>query len=136
MDCMEAMKQFPDGFFDLAIVDPPYGDGNSSIGVGYGSEDCSTDTRRWNRFGQRFDRYKCQNLPMGGWHGKDSYHLGMLSEPEEHGQKSTAKKSSRGTLRRGKIIFRSFSASHATRSFGAGIILHSRQQGVFWYGAS
>ena len=25
MDCMEAMKQFPDKFFDLAIVDPPYG---------------------------------------------------------------------------------------------------------------
>ena len=25
MDCMEAMKGFPDGFFDLAIVDPPYG---------------------------------------------------------------------------------------------------------------
>lgn len=25
MDCMEAMRQFPDGFFDLAIVDPPYG---------------------------------------------------------------------------------------------------------------
>ena len=27
MDCMEAMKEFPDGFFDLAIVDPPYGGG-------------------------------------------------------------------------------------------------------------
>lgn len=25
MDCMDAMRQFPDGFFDLAIVDPPYG---------------------------------------------------------------------------------------------------------------
>ena len=25
MDCMDAMKQFPDKFFDLAIVDPPYG---------------------------------------------------------------------------------------------------------------
>lgn len=25
MDCMEAMKEFPDWFFDLAIVDPPYG---------------------------------------------------------------------------------------------------------------
>jgi DNA modification methylase len=25
LDCMEAMKGFPDGFFDLAIVDPPYG---------------------------------------------------------------------------------------------------------------
>lgn len=26
MDCMEGMKQFPDKFFDLAIVDPVYGD--------------------------------------------------------------------------------------------------------------
>ena len=25
MDCMEGMKEFPDKFFDLAIVDPPYG---------------------------------------------------------------------------------------------------------------
>ena len=29
MDCMEGMKQFPDKYFDLAIVDPPYG-----IGIG------------------------------------------------------------------------------------------------------
>lgn len=26
MDCMEGMKQFPDKYFDLAIVDPVYGD--------------------------------------------------------------------------------------------------------------
>lgn len=26
-DCVEAMKEFPDGFFDLAVVDPPYGIG-------------------------------------------------------------------------------------------------------------
>ena len=25
MDCMDGMKEFPDGFFDLAVVDPPYG---------------------------------------------------------------------------------------------------------------
>lgn len=25
MDCMDGMKEFPDGYFDLAIVDPPYG---------------------------------------------------------------------------------------------------------------
>ena len=25
MDCMEGMKHFPDKYFDLAIVDPPYG---------------------------------------------------------------------------------------------------------------
>jgi site-specific DNA-methyltransferase (adenine-specific) len=29
MDCMEAMKSFPDGYFDLAVVDPPYGIGES-----------------------------------------------------------------------------------------------------------
>ena len=26
MDCMEGMKEFPDKYFDLAIVDPVYGD--------------------------------------------------------------------------------------------------------------
>ncbi|WP_257657682.1 DNA methyltransferase [Parapedobacter lycopersici] len=26
-DCIEAMKEFPDGYFELAIVDPPYGIG-------------------------------------------------------------------------------------------------------------
>ncbi len=25
MDCMEYMSQFPDNYFELAIVDPPYG---------------------------------------------------------------------------------------------------------------
>ena len=53
MDCMEAMKQFPDKFFDLAVVDPPYGDAGlaeNSIGGGHGLEDCSTATR-WNRTG-------------------------------------------------------------------------------------
>ena len=27
MDCMEGMREFPDNYFDLAIVDPPYGIG-------------------------------------------------------------------------------------------------------------
>ena len=27
MDCMKGMKTFPDKYFDLAIVDPPYGIG-------------------------------------------------------------------------------------------------------------
>lgn len=26
-DCIEGMKRFPDKYFDLAIVDPPYGGG-------------------------------------------------------------------------------------------------------------
>ena len=31
MDCMEGMKQYPDKYFDLAVVDPPYGGGCSQI---------------------------------------------------------------------------------------------------------
>ena len=72
MDCMEAMKQFPDGFFDLAVVDPPYGDGGENIGGatvrgivrplqgGTDSASVSTDTKRqWNRFdgGTAFRKY-------------------------------------------------------------------------------
>lgn len=29
MDCMDGMKEFPDKYFDLAVVDPPYGIGES-----------------------------------------------------------------------------------------------------------
>jgi site-specific DNA-methyltransferase (adenine-specific) len=35
VDCMEYMKNCGDGFFDLAIVDPPYGIGMSGGNVGY-----------------------------------------------------------------------------------------------------
>jgi len=31
MDCNKGMKEFPDKYFDLAIVDPPYG---SKVGRG------------------------------------------------------------------------------------------------------
>lgn len=31
MDCMDGMKEFPDKYFDLAIVDPPYGIGIGSV---------------------------------------------------------------------------------------------------------
>ena len=57
MDCMEGMREFHDGFFDLAIVDPPYGIGRDDAGfpivygscklldmLGYGSMIASTNT--------------------------------------------------------------------------------------------
>ena len=31
MDCMEGMREFPDKYFELAIVDPPYGIGIMSM---------------------------------------------------------------------------------------------------------
>lgn len=33
-DCLEAMKNYPDKYFELAIVDPPYGLGNSVVNSG------------------------------------------------------------------------------------------------------
>lgn len=47
MDCMQGMKEFPDGYFELAIVDPPYG--------GAGSDFKRSDK---SRFGGRFDNYR------------------------------------------------------------------------------
>lgn len=47
IDCMEYMRNCPDKFFDLAIVDPPYGDaGNENQFKGK------------TRFGGWFDKYK------------------------------------------------------------------------------
>ena len=41
MDCMEAMRQFPDKFFDLAVVDPPYGGGGQNS-----SQFCNVERER------------------------------------------------------------------------------------------
>lgn len=30
-DCLSYMKTLPDGYFDLAVCDPPFGDGSSQI---------------------------------------------------------------------------------------------------------
>lgn len=56
MDCMEGMKQYPDKYFELAIVDPPYGD---------------VEGKGWDRFGSWFNKYKRRKKPDGkkqiGW---------------------------------------------------------------------
>lgn len=55
MDCMEGMKQFPDKFFDLAIVDPPYGNAiNPSANNLQGG---GADWKQRGRFGGRFSNY-------------------------------------------------------------------------------
>lgn len=36
MNCMDFMRTIPDKHFDLAVVDPPYGKGNSEFSGGGG----------------------------------------------------------------------------------------------------
>ncbi len=76
MDCMEGMKQIPDKYFDLAIVDPPYGlerfkRGGSHVNK-YGNE-----KGKWNNekptaeyFDELFRVSKCQIV----W-GGNNFHL-------------------------------------------------------------
>lgn len=49
MDCIEAMKQFPDKIFDLAVVDPPYGINvaNMNMGAGKGKRCSKLKNRKW-----------------------------------------------------------------------------------------
>jgi len=48
-DCMEAMKEFPDKFFELAIVDPPYGLdlANMNMGIGKSKKSSKAKNRKW-----------------------------------------------------------------------------------------
>ena len=62
MDCMDGMKEFPDKYFDLAIVDPPYGGGFTESGGCQGwfakYNQRNQEAENFNRFGGRFDKYK------------------------------------------------------------------------------
>ena len=46
IDCMEGMKEFPDKYFELAIVDPPYG--LKRLEKGSGWLESYGDTGKWN----------------------------------------------------------------------------------------
>lgn len=49
MDCMEGMKRFPDKYFDLAIVDPPYGINiNNNIGRRKGDKKSNYPRAYWD----------------------------------------------------------------------------------------
>ena len=49
IDCMELMKNYPDKYFDLAIVDPPYGLGNKLV-------DGGTWSVKWQDKGAKWDK--------------------------------------------------------------------------------
>lgn len=48
MDCMELMAEFPDGHFDLAIVDPPYGIGDALVNGGTWSVKYQSKGAAWD----------------------------------------------------------------------------------------
>ena len=121
MDCMDGMKQFPDKYFDLAIVDPPYGDGGGQ----WKRQDKS-------RFGGVFDRYRPSALKSAQERERER----GSHEQAEHGRASSAKKSFRGMWLRLKSILTNSSASHGIKLYGAEIILNFHRQDAFSCGKS
>lgn len=59
-DCMEYMKEYPDKYFDIAIVDPPYGGGATDTKL-HGAED-----GRIGNKGSRFEKYRIHAYRTGG----------------------------------------------------------------------
>ena len=74
MDCMDGMKMFPDKFFDLAIVDPPYGNAanTNKNGLAGVAADWNVPT---GRFGGWFSRY---DLSDGRYMGEEIQSRGDL----------------------------------------------------------
>lgn len=92
IDCMEYMRSLPDNAFDLAVVDPPYGDAggwntshirNPKIKPELCKEN-GTDSGRGSTGTRR-------QIPRTGFHGKN-YFGGGYQEQAALGRLSTAKK--------------------------------------------
>lgn len=49
IDCLEYMQSIPDKFFDLAIVDPPYGINASEMSLGKGKKKKFTQGKGWDK---------------------------------------------------------------------------------------
>lgn len=129
MDCMEAMKQFPDKYFDLAVVDPPYGDGcsqsvnveretNTERGQGSVEDLTGTNTRlaKVNRGGVAREEQIPPRYTINGRTADSRTERGVMRTGGGWSKKyDPTKKSLRGMSRRGRSILRNCSASHETR---------------------
>lgn len=91
-DCLEAMRKMPDKYFDLAVVDPPYGRGaqrERERELRGGGADWEHKAR--SRFGGRFDRYHIgradgrnvgEEVPAGTTGAEDIRHWDVAPPPE------------------------------------------------------
>lgn len=137
-DCLEYLGTLPDNAFELAVVDPPYGAGFTEGGGCQGwfskyhqnTDDCSQIV---NVEREREAKGSDATAEIDGTDttltscGNSS--TGTTTIPEIKSRKR--KKLSRGTLRRGRNILKSFSASRAIRSSGAETILLCRRPDAF-----
>ena len=122
---MEAMRSMPDNAFDLAVVDPPYGDGGGGSAERRDSEADSTDTA---------GRVPRQDLRGGYDQNGTSRTDCEKDKPRRIGGTWAAKfgkKLFRGTSPRINRILTNCSAFHRTRLSGGAITSNYPQRAVF-----
>ena len=114
MDCMQGMKEFPDNYFDLAIVDPPYGDGGGAGADRRDSDSGSTDTEdRLSRQTVHRPRREVSLTNMGGVPKEQTHHERTQKRPAstglvELGRRSSEKNHSVGRRAGKRILRRTF----------------------------
>lgn len=70
-DCMEVMAQYPDKYFDLAVVDPPYGIGDNKLTQGgtwaakYKKGDADWDVKPTPEYWQQLFRISVNQIVWG-----------------------------------------------------------------------
>lgn len=93
MDCMEGMKEYPDKYFDLAIVDPPYGAG---LGEGGGCGGWFAPYREnaggGTSIGTDSERGSTAIVSRNGFHGKQYSQGSQDQERREMGERTKPQK--------------------------------------------
>lgn len=124
-DCMDYLKDYPDKYFDLAIVDPPYGGGTHLVNGRRKGQEQPIWTREKVRWAVRqvqspFSKSSSQS--------PDDEQKITATRVGGDGRKSSVKKSYRGTLPQRKNTLMSSSVSHEIRLFGAVITSNCHPQ--------
>ena len=124
MDCMDGMKEFPDKYFDLAIVDPPYGDAGGGGRTEQDSENASTGTSI-HRLGNAGKWASSSWLPGGQWMFKNGRYMGN----------EIRKKIIAWDIAPGKEYFNELFRISRNQIIWGGTTLNFQHQGVSLYGA-
>ena len=159
MDCMQGMKEFPDNYFDLAIVGPPYGAGFTEGGgckgwfSKYHQEPENPNGELGVHFNGRgrFKKYETakplEELERVPLRGLDCDSMVEVQSPTILGintcertggtwAKKYGKKSYRGTLPLEENTLKNSFASHEIKLYGAAIILNFHRQDALWFGVN
>ena len=117
-DCLPRMKEYPDNFFDLAVVDPPYGDAGGGTDCRPSSQFTTEDgagTPQKSRGGVEQVRSTLRQVQEPATTPSDFGRRTRITRTGGTWAEKYAKKSLRGMSRRGRNILTNCSASHGIR---------------------